>query len=281
LIFSVKPDLRRKARLVLGGHKVDSSEYNCHSSVVQLSSIRLLNVIAKAQGLECLAGDIGNAYINVETKEKIYVRCGPEFGPELEGRIAILKKELYGLKSSGNRWHAHFAKTLYNMGFEPTRYDRDVWIRDRPDGTGYDYICTYVDDFLIVAKDAWHYIKELQKVYNIKDPKHPELYLGALCMGNPSSKWSITAKNHIKEAIEQIERRTDIKIREEKLPMKPGDHPEEDESPLLDNEQHRLYQSMIGMLQWTVSIGRLDIWYAISSMSRFCVSPREGHIHRV
>jgi hypothetical protein len=79
---------------------------------VQLSSIRLLNVIAKAQGLECLAGDIGNTYINAETKEKINVRCGPEFGPDLEGRIAILKKALYGLKSSGNRWHAHFAKTL-------------------------------------------------------------------------------------------------------------------------------------------------------------------------
>jgi hypothetical protein len=38
---------------------------------------------------------------------------------------------------------------------------------------------------------------------------------------------------------------------------------------------------MIRMLQWTVSIGRLDIFYAVSSMSRFCVSPREGHLHRV
>jgi hypothetical protein len=63
--------------------------------------------------------------------------------------------------------------------------------------------------------------------------------------------------------------------------MKPGDHPEEDISPLLDNEQHRLYQSMIGMLYWTVSIGHLDICYAVSSMSRFCLSPREGHLRRV
>jgi hypothetical protein len=70
------------------------------------------------------------------------VRCGPEFGPELEGRIAILKKALYGLKSSGNRWHAHFAKTLYNLGFEPTRYDSDVWIKLRQDKTGYVYVPT-------------------------------------------------------------------------------------------------------------------------------------------
>lgn len=72
-----------------------------------------------------------------------------------------------------------------------------------------------------------------------------------------------------------------MKIREEKLPMKPGDHPEEDESEALDNEQHRLYQSMIGMLQWTVSIGRIGICFVVSSMSRFCVSPREGYLHRV
>ncbi len=138
-----------------------------------------------------------------------------------------------------------------------------------------------MDDFLIVAKDAWHYMKELQKVYTIKDPKHPELYLGALYAGDPSTNWTITAKTYNKEAIEQIERRVGPKVRGEKLPMKPGDHPEEDDSPILSNEQHRLYQSMIGMLQWTVSIGRIDICCAVSSMSRFCVSPREGHLDRV
>jgi hypothetical protein len=85
-----------------------------------MDSIRLLNVIAKQKNLQVLAGDVGNAYINAETKEKVYVICGPEFGPELAGRIAIIRKALYGLKSSGNCWHSHFAKSLYLMGFEPT-----------------------------------------------------------------------------------------------------------------------------------------------------------------
>jgi hypothetical protein len=55
-------------------------------------------------------------------------------------------------------------------------------------------------------------MRELQKVYNRKDPKPSELYLGALYTGNLSTKWIITAKNYIKEAIEQLERRVDIKI---------------------------------------------------------------------
>jgi hypothetical protein len=94
MIFDVKPDLRRKARLVAGGHKVDARGHSSFSSVIRLDCIRLLNVIAKAQGLRVLAGDIGNAYINADTKEKVYTVCGPEFGPELEGRISIIKKSL-------------------------------------------------------------------------------------------------------------------------------------------------------------------------------------------
>ena len=61
-------------------------------------------------------------------------------------RIAIVQKGLYGLRSSGNRWHSHFAKTILKMGFTPSRYDPDVWYKLRKDGEGYDYITTYVVD---------------------------------------------------------------------------------------------------------------------------------------
>ncbi len=259
---------------------VNAEGRTCYSSVVRLDSIRLLNVIAKAQGLNVLAGDVGNAYLNADTKEKVYVRCGPEFGPELEGRIAIIKKSLYGLKSSGAQWHAHFAKTLYMMGFQPTRFDNDVWIKERTDSSGYDYISTYVDDFLITAKDPWVYMKKLQEIYVIKDPKVPDFYLGASYVGSPKGNWGINAKEYIREGISQIEKRLGITIREEKTPMKTGDHPEEDETPVLGNELHREYQSLMGMLQWLVSLCRIDICYAVSSLSRFCACPREGHMSR-
>ena len=59
-------------------------------------------------------------------------------------------KALYGLPTIGNRWHAHLSQTLREMGFKPTCFDLDVWIRGR-DG-GYDYIGTHTDDVLVVAK---------------------------------------------------------------------------------------------------------------------------------
>jgi hypothetical protein len=280
MIFTVKSDLRRKARLVPGGHKINADNHNSYSSVVRLDSIRLLNVIAKAQGLKVLAGDDGNMYLHAETKEKVYVRCGPEFGPDLEGRIAIIKKSLYGLKSSGAQWHTHFARTLHTLGFNPPRFDNDLWIRERTDKSGYDYISTYVDDFLITAKDPWFYMKKLQEIYLIKEPKTPYFYLGATYTGNSEGKWSIMVKDYIKETIKQIEGRLGLSLREEKTPMKTGDHPEEDTSPILNNEMHTEYQSIMGMLHWVVSLCRIDVCFAVSSMSRFCACPREGHLSR-
>ena len=101
MIFTVKNDGRRKARLVVGGHLVHASGHTTYASVVKTQSVRILDVIAHRDSLITLCGDIGNAYINVPTREKDFVHCGPEFGVQ-EGSIAIIVKALYGLKTNGN-----------------------------------------------------------------------------------------------------------------------------------------------------------------------------------
>jgi hypothetical protein len=123
-------------------------------------------------------------------------------------------------------------------------------------------------------------MRKLQEIYLIKDPKTPDVYLGGTYVGNPRDKWCITAREYIKEAIKQIEGRLNIKLREEKTPIKTNYHPEEDDSPVLDNDMHREYQSIMGMLQWVVSLCRIDICFAVSSLSRFCACPRQGHMTR-
>jgi hypothetical protein len=63
--------------------------------------------------------------------------------------------------------------------------------------------------------------------------------------------------------------------------MKTNEHPEEDLSDILDNNMHRECQSLMGMLQWVVSLCRVDICFAVSSLSRFFACPRRGHLSRV
>jgi hypothetical protein len=129
LIFGVKQDLRHKARLVAGGHLVDALDHDIYSSTVKGVSVKLLHVIAHKTGMCQLCRDVGNAYVNAFTNEKVYATvAGKEFGPALEGCVIIIVKALYGLRTSSEQWYAHFADSLRGIGFAQTRYDNDVWI---------------------------------------------------------------------------------------------------------------------------------------------------------
>jgi hypothetical protein len=64
-------------------------------------------------------------------------------------------------------------------------------------------------------------------------------------------------------------------------PLEKGDHPELDTSEICATEQIAQYQSMIGALQWIVTIGRIDINTAVMTMSGFCMAPRVGHLNRL
>ena len=54
VVWGVKQDLRRKARLVGGGHLVDPMDHNVYSSTVKGISVRLLQVIGHKAKLDCL-----------------------------------------------------------------------------------------------------------------------------------------------------------------------------------------------------------------------------------
>ena len=52
-------------------------------------------------------------------------------------------------------------------------------------------------------------------------------------------------------------------------PIEKDDHPKLDDISLLSEEGIKIYQSMIGVLQWAITLGRFDISIAVISMSRF------------
>ena len=62
------------------------------------------------------------------TKEKVYFIAGPEFG-EAKGHTLVIVKALYGLKSSGARWHDRMADAMCELGFEPCKADPNIWMK--------------------------------------------------------------------------------------------------------------------------------------------------------
>ena len=60
-------------------------------------------------------------------------------------------------------------------------------------------------------------------------------------------------------------------------PLEPGDHPELDTSEFLDPDGTEIYQSLIDVFQWAVTIGRLDIQTTVMTISSFRAQPCIGH----
>ena len=106
--------------------------------------------MAELNGLELWATDIGNTYLEAETKENVYIIAGSEFG-ENEGHIMIIHTSLYGLRPSGLRWYERLADCLRDMGFYPYKAEPDIWMREK--NSLYEYIAVYIDDLAIAAKD--------------------------------------------------------------------------------------------------------------------------------
>ena len=83
-------DFTRKARWVLDGHKTPNPIGSTYAGVVSRDSIRIAFTYAALNGLDVFAADIRNAYLQAPSSQKDYILCGPEFGIENVGKIALI-----------------------------------------------------------------------------------------------------------------------------------------------------------------------------------------------
>ncbi|MFA9289401.1 MAG: reverse transcriptase domain-containing protein, partial [Weeksellaceae bacterium] len=280
MIYDVKHDGRHKARLVAGGHLTDPNTESVYSGVVSLRGIRLVVFLAELNSLELWGADVGNAYLEAKTKEKVYIVGGPEFGI-LAGHTLLIDKALYGLRSSGLCWHQRFSDVLRSMGFVQSKAESDIWMREN-DGL-YEYIAVYVDDLLIAARKPEEIISKLQEEHKFKLKGVGPLtyHLGCDYVRDSNDTLCYGPRKYIVKLIDQFENMYGCKPKEYTSPLEKGDHPEIDTTAELDEEGIKRYQTMIGCLQWAVSLGRFDIQTATMTMSRYRIAPRIGHLERL
>ena len=177
LVFDVKFDGQRKARLVCDGNWTDAEKEEVYSGVVGLDTVRLGFQLAAMNDLLVCAADVGTAFLYGTTREKVYVVAGPEF-EGLEGQPLILRKGCYGLRTSAARFHEHLAETICQLGFMPTKADPDLYMREC--GDHYEYLATYVNDILIFSKKPMEIIEALRATYTLKGVGEPQYYLGGI-----------------------------------------------------------------------------------------------------
>eukprot|EP00957_Ditylum_brightwellii_P171867 13083971-Ditylum_brightwellii.AAC.1 len=147
------------------------------------------------------------------------------------------------------------------MKFEPSRVDQSLWIKKSEHYEGYDYIATHVDDFIIVTKNPLKYMGHIEQHFQVRDVMDSSEYYLGINIAKRSSK---------------VDKHGTLP--KENLPLKLKEQPELDYSEFANEEEHKEYQHIIGVGQWLVVSGRLDITNAVSSLSRFSAMLRVGHL---
>ena len=91
--FDVKQSGKHKACFVAGGHMTNPAKDSIYSGVVGLRSLHIISFLAELNGLELMAADVGNAYLEACTKEKVCFIAGQEFGkrsPSTKGQVCTI-----------------------------------------------------------------------------------------------------------------------------------------------------------------------------------------------
>ena len=187
----------------------------------------------------------------------------------------------------GNRFAEKLADDLRDMGFFQSQVDSAIWMRDC--GDHYEYLCAWVDDILFASKNPMWLMEELKNKYKyvLKGVGSPTYYLGSDIKRvdkdiHDKGVLTMGSTTYVKRCLENYERLLGFKPpKKASSPMEVKYYPELDTTDALDDQGRQIYWSLIGMLQWAVTLGRIDIHHSVMCMSRFRAQPRKGHLMAV
>jgi hypothetical protein len=190
------------------------------------------------------------------------------------------------------------AATLRDANYVACKADPDVWMQPetKPDGFKYwSYILVYTDDLLVIHENPQSVMDFLASRYTLKEGSvmEPEVYLGAQVKkwyisgsDDPEKvRWAMSLEDYVKQAVADVE--TELHKVNKCLPTRVATplsqsyRPELDASVELDAQRGQYYQSLIGVLHWICELGRIDIMVAVSMLSRYVLSPCDGHLQQV
>ena len=166
----------------------------------------------------------------------------------------------------------------------PFKADPCIWMRENRNLKSYEYLATYVDDLCIAAQDPGKIIQTLKENYKLKVKGDGPLshHLGADYIRDKDKTLVCQPKKYIDRLIESYHSMfKQDPPKNMRTPLEKNDHPELDDTELLTGESIQHYLTMIGQLQWLVTLGRFDIHAQVTTMSRFSSAPRKGHLERL
>ena len=148
------------------------------------------------------------------------------------------------------------------MNFIPSRADQCIWLKKNIKLNLYEYIAVYVDDLCIAVQDPKEIINILKSKYKLKvKGDGPLTYrLGADYFQDPDGTMVSQPKKYIEKLKETYVRLSHTEPSKGLTThIEKKDHPELDTSEILEGQEVNHYLTMVGQLQWLITLGRFDI----------------------
>jgi hypothetical protein len=182
---------------------------------------------------------------------------------------------------------------MRHLGYQPCKADNDLWYKAciRPDDgfEYYAYILLYVDDCLCIHHDPKTELEKLDKYFMMKPGSigDPDMYLGAkvrrVQLENGVWAWAASSSKYVQQAVNNLKSYLSENAPQLSLPKRasapwPRDYYAElDDTDELDPKLANAYQSQVGVLQWIVELGRVDVIVEVSTLGSYLANPRRGH----
>ena len=166
----------------------------------------------------------------------------------------------------------------------PSKVDPCVLMRENKALKCYEYIATYDDDLCIAAQDPGQIIQIFKEDYKLKINRDGPLnhHFGGDYSRDKDKTLVCQPKKYIERLLESYQSFSKPDPpKNMRILMDKNDHPELDDTELLTGESIQDYLTMIGQLQWLVTLRRFDIYTQVTTLSRFRSAPRKGHLERL
>ena len=274
-------NVRHKARLVMCGNLQYEHEYGeTYAPTARLWSLRTLTAIAAQEGLSLKKFDLTGAFLVADMDKELYVEIPGYDVPS--GKALLLKKALYGGRSSGALYAKEITTWLKSYGFEPSSVDETLFRLEREGRKGKEVILLslYVDDGACATNSEPFYqefMAALQSKYQLSDQGKLEWHLG---MKITQDLKRGTIKLDQKAYIEAMLKRFDmVDANERDTPLPPKVKYSKADCPAVpDKKVVKAYQQLVGSLMYVACCTRPDVAYAVNTCAQFMSNPGPRHI---
>jgi len=268
---------KTKCRICFGGHRFDKSMIDCFAPTVTFMSVMMLICLTAMFGWFIGSIDYSQAYLNADLDQPYYMDP-PEYWKRIHGYdyVWILHKAIYGHPKSGRMWASCLNEKLEKLGFIQFSTDQCVWKRHDYKKGIFCFLAIQTDDILVMSNCNTTYLdtkNELLGAFEGADQGNLESFCGVEFKVS-NDRIEMSMEYYWKKLMERFDINGDAKAPIQKKISK-VDCPETCDSSIKSR-----FLAIVGSILFGFTHARLDIAYAIGSLTRVMHSPSKSHLEQ-